>query len=90
MAENPTQFHQLSEKLDEIKDIVSKLELKLEERGGVLRDLVHHENTLLRTEFGDFKAAIGERLTATTVKLGVMFTIFMAIVAAVVSRMMQN
>ena len=81
-----TQFQQLSEKLDDIKDIVSKLELKLEERGGILRDLVHTETATLRKEFVDFKGSLNEKLTATTVKMGVIFTIIMAVVAAMVAR----
>jgi hypothetical protein len=87
---DPTQFQQLSEKLDDIKDIVSKLELKLEERGGLLRDMVHTETSAVRKEFNEFKNAIGEKLTATTVKLGFVFTIIMAIITAAVVRAMQQ
>lgn len=77
---DPTQFQQLSDKLDDIRDIVSKLELKLEERGGAMRDLVHTETTILRKEFNEFKTAMGERVTAATVKVGFIFTLVMIIV----------
>lgn len=90
MSDNPTQFQQLSEKLDDIKEIISKLELKLEERGGLLKEMMHTETTLLRKEFNDFKGNINERLTATTVRLGIVFTVIMAIVTAAVVKAMQQ
>jgi hypothetical protein len=77
---DPTQFQQLSDKLDDIKDIVSKLELKLEERGGVLRDLVHTETATLRKEFNDFKTVVDEKVTATATKVGFIFSVVMIIV----------
>ena len=47
MAE-PTQFHQLSEKLDDIKDLVTRLELKLEERDGLIRERLNAEVATIR------------------------------------------
>lgn len=80
MADNPTQFQQLSDKLDDIKDIVSKLELKLEERGGAMREFVHTETRSIRDEMAKFKTDMTERLTATTVKVGFIFSLVMIIV----------
>lgn len=77
-----TQFQQLSEKLDDIKGSMARLELKLEERGGLLRDLVHTETNLVRKEFNEFKTVIGEKVTAATVKVGFIFSIIMIIVSA--------
>lgn len=75
-----TQFQQLSEKLDDIKGSMARLELKLEERGGLLRELVHTETNAVRKEFNEFKTVIGEKVTATAVKVGFIFTLVMIIV----------
>jgi hypothetical protein len=54
--------------------------LKLEERGGLLRELVHTETNAVRKEFNEFKTVIGEKVTATAVKVGFIFTLVMIIV----------
>ena len=88
MAE-PTQFHQLSEKLDDIKDLVTRLELKLEERDGQIRERLSSEINILRKEFTDYKALVVEKITANTVKTGAIFTLLMAALAALIAKLMQ-
>lgn len=88
MAE-PTQFHQLSEKLDDIKDLVTRLELKLEERDGLIRERLNAEVAAIRKEFTDYRALVIEKMTATTVKTGAIFTLLMAALAALIAKLMQ-
>lgn len=88
MAE-PTQFRQLSEKLDDIKDLVTRLELKLEERDGQIRERLSTEINTLRKEFTDYKAVVVEKITANTVKTGAIFTLLMAALAALITKLMQ-
>ena len=88
MAE-PTQFHQLSEKLDDIKDLVTRLELKLEERDGLIRERINAEIANIRKEFTDYKAIVVEKITANTVKTGAIFTLLMAALAALITKLMQ-
>lgn len=85
----PTQFHQLSEKLDDIKDLVTRLELKLEERDGLIRDRINNEITNIRKEFSDYKTFVAEKITANTVKTGAIFTLLMAALAALIAKLMQ-
>ena len=87
---DPTQFQQLSEKLDDIRETVSRLELKLEERGGAMHDFVHAETNLLRKEFNDFKGVISEKVTTTSVKLGFIFSIVMIIVSAAIAAYIKQ
>jgi ATP/maltotriose-dependent transcriptional regulator MalT len=88
MAE-PTQFHQLNSKLDDIKDLVTRLELKLEERDGIIRERIHAEITAVRNEFATYKAAVAEKITANTVKTGAIFTLLMSLLAALIAKLMQ-
>lgn len=88
MAE-PTQFHQLSEKLDDIKDLVTRLELKLEERDGLIRERLNAEIATIRKEFTDYKTFVAEKITANTVKTGAIFTLLMAALAALIAKLMQ-
>lgn len=85
----PTQFRQLSEKLDDIKDLVTRLELKLEERDGQIRERLSTEINTLRKEFTDYKAVVVEKITANTVKTGAIFTLLMAALAALITKLMQ-
>ncbi len=88
MAE-PTQFHQLSEKLDDIKDLVTRLELKLEERDGIIRERLNNEVAKIQKDFSEYKTFIAEKITANTVKTGAIFTLLMAALAALIAKLMQ-
>ncbi len=85
----PTQFHELSEKLDDIKDLVTRLELKLEERDGLIRERLNAEVATIRKEFADYKTFVAEKITANTVKTGAIFTLLMAALAALIAKLMQ-
>lgn len=88
MAE-PTQFHQLNSKLDDIKDLVTRLELKLEERDGLIRERLNAEIAKIQHDFSEYKQIVAEKITTNTVKTGAIFTLLMSALAALIAKLMQ-